>query len=124
MRVLLSIKPEFANKIFDGTKQFEFRKVLFQRKNITTIVVYVSSPIQSVIGEFTVDKIWIDSVSKIWEQTYYAAGINRQAYFSYFGNKKNAIAIKIGNRKRYRKPKKLSDFSISHAPQSFVYLEE
>ena len=30
MKVVLSIKPEFAFKIFDGTKQFEFRKAIFK----------------------------------------------------------------------------------------------
>ena len=30
MKVVLSIKPEFANKIFDGTKKFEFRKSIFK----------------------------------------------------------------------------------------------
>ena len=29
MKVVLSIKPQFANKIFDGTKKFEFRKAIF-----------------------------------------------------------------------------------------------
>lgn len=32
MKVLLSIKPEFANKIFEGTKRFEFRKSIFKKK--------------------------------------------------------------------------------------------
>ena len=29
MKVLLSIKPEFASKIFEGTKRFEYRKAHF-----------------------------------------------------------------------------------------------
>lgn len=32
MTALLSIKPEFAEAIFDGTKKFEFRKVKFKKK--------------------------------------------------------------------------------------------
>ncbi|EHL88131.1 hypothetical protein HMPREF1019_01868 [Campylobacter sp. 10_1_50] len=31
MTALLSIKPEFAEAIFDGTKKFEFRKVKFKK---------------------------------------------------------------------------------------------
>ena len=34
MKVLLSIKPEFAEKIFDGTKLYEFRRSIFKNKNI------------------------------------------------------------------------------------------
>jgi hypothetical protein len=37
MKVVLSIKPEFANKIFDGTKKFEFRKSIFKNENIKLI---------------------------------------------------------------------------------------
>ena len=39
MTALLSIKPEFAEAIFDGTKKFEFRKVKF-KKNVNKIKVY------------------------------------------------------------------------------------
>ena len=46
MKVLLSIKPEFAEKIFNGTKKYEFRKSIFknkvwwnkQRRGIKTII--------------------------------------------------------------------------------------
>ena len=30
MKILLLIKPQFADKIFDGSKGFEFRKSLFK----------------------------------------------------------------------------------------------
>lgn len=30
MKVLLSIKPEYVEKILDGTKKFEFRKGIFK----------------------------------------------------------------------------------------------
>ena len=52
MKVVLSIKPEFANKIFDGSKKFEFRKVIFKNEKIKTVIVYASSPVQKVIGGF------------------------------------------------------------------------
>ena len=52
MRVLLSIKPEFAEKIFAGTKKYEFRKSIFKNANVKRIVVYASYPVQMVICEF------------------------------------------------------------------------
>ena len=33
MKILLSIKPEYAHKIFSGEKKFEYRKIIF-KKNI------------------------------------------------------------------------------------------
>ena len=61
MKVLLSIKPEFAEKIFNGTKKYEFRKSIFKNKDVDTVVVYASSPWQYVIGEFHIDKILNDN---------------------------------------------------------------
>lgn len=51
--ILLSIKPEYANRIFDGSKKYEFRKHLPQKK-IDKIVVYSTDPVQRVIGEVEV----------------------------------------------------------------------
>jgi predicted transcriptional regulator len=42
MRVLLSIKPEFAFKIL-MVKKYEFRKVVFKNPKVKTVVVYASS---------------------------------------------------------------------------------
>jgi predicted transcriptional regulator len=39
MKVLLSIKPEFADKIFEGTKLFEFRRSIFKNEKIKKVVV-------------------------------------------------------------------------------------
>lgn len=36
MKVLLSIKPKYANAIFAGTKKFEFRRSIFKNLNIKT----------------------------------------------------------------------------------------
>ena len=54
-KVLLSIKPEFADKIFNGTKKYEFRRSIF-KENIKIIVVYVSYPVQEIVGEFEIEK--------------------------------------------------------------------
>ena len=50
MKVVLSIKPEFANKIFEGTKKYEFRRAIFKNPNIKKVVVYSSSPVKKIIG--------------------------------------------------------------------------
>ena len=123
MTVLLSIKPEFAEKIFDGTKKFEFRKSIFKNTDVQTVIVYASSPVQQVIGEFTIDSILNDDVDTIWEQTSRYAGITRDFYLSYFANKEKAYAIKIRNTKRYAKARRLSDYNLQVAPQSFAYVQ-
>lgn len=123
MTVLLSIKPEFAEKIFDGTKKFEFRKSIFKNTDVQKVVVYASSPVQQVIGEFTIDSILNDDVDTIWEQTARYAGITRDFYLSYFAHKEKAYAIKIRKTKRYAKARRLSDYNLQVAPQSFAYVQ-
>lgn len=123
MKILLSIKPEFAEKIFDGTKKYEFRKSIFKNTNVRTVVVYVSAPVQKVIGEFSIVEILHDDVETIWSKTGLFSGITRDYYLSYFSNRKRAFAIKIGKVVRYEQARNLSDFNLKFAPQSFVYLK-
>ena len=124
MKVLLSIKPEFAFKIFDGEKKFEFRKVIFKNPDIRTVVVYASSPVQQVIGEFEIDDILSSSPDEIWELTKKYSGISEMYFHEYFENRLVAHAIKIKNTKRYKRPMSLKeDFNVL-PPQSYLYLNE
>ena len=123
-KVLLSIKPEFANMIFDGTKLFEFRKVLFQRSNISNVIVYVSSPVSRVLGEFTIDSVVSGPLAAVWRKTSTSSGISRDFFMSYFSGHETAYAIKIGSVTKFKRPRLLKHYSIQHAPQSFVYVED
>lgn len=122
MKILLSIKPQFANKIFDGSKLFEFRKTIFKNTNVNTVIVYASSPMQKVIGEFTIDEILQEQKEALWKKTHKQSGITKEFFDEYFVNKEKGYAIKIKETKRYTRPMDLIDFNIDFAPQSFVYL--
>jgi len=125
MKVLLSIKPEYANKIFDGSKKFEFRKAIFKNKDITKVVVYASSPMQKVIGEFEIENILFNDPEALWEKTEKFAGISKDYFDIYFTNKKIAYAIKIKSTTRYEEPLCLqNDLQIKTPPQSFMYIEK
>ncbi len=124
MRVLLSIKPEYAEKIFDGTKKYEFRRSVFKNHSIKTIVVYASSPVKRVIGEFDIEKIIVDDLHKLWNKTKEFSGISEDFFFEYFNNKEKGYAIKIKQTRRYQKSLSLKDDFNATPPQSFMYLEE
>ena len=66
MQVLLSIKPEYAEKILNGEKKYEFRKVLPKNKSITKVIIYATMPIGKVIGEFEIAELISDSPSRLW----------------------------------------------------------
>ena len=122
MRVLLSIKPEYAFKIFDGTKRFEFRKVIFKNPDIKTIVVYASSPVQRVIGEFEIEDIFSFDPEVIWKMTKKYSGITEDFFYDYFADREIAHAIKIKKTKKYRKSLSIKDDFNLVPPQSYVYL--
>ncbi|MCZ2248211.1 MAG: ASCH domain-containing protein [Bacteroidia bacterium] len=122
MKVLLSIKPEFAFKIFEGKKKFEFRKVIFKNPNVKTVVVYASSPVQRVIGEFEIADILSYDPSEIWRQTKKYSGISEDFFYEYFADREIAHAIKIKNPKKYKQPLHLQDNYNVVPPQSYVYL--
>lgn len=121
MKVVLSIKPEFANKIFDGTKKYEFRKAIFKNDKIRTIIVYASSPVQKVIGEFEIEKIINHDLNTLWDMTQHYSGISEDYFYQYFAEKEIGYAIKIKKTKKYKAPKCLrTDFNLL-PPQSFAY---
>ncbi len=123
MKVLLSIKPEYAEKILNGSKHYEFRKVLFQKPNITTVVIYASKPIGRVIGEFQIEGILGAHPKNLWTTSREGAGITKEFFGKYFEGKKKGYAIKVGEVKRYPLPLKLKEVTGSTIPpQSFCYL--
>jgi len=122
MKVILSIKPEFAEKIFDGSKQYEFRRSIFKDPNVKTVVVYASSPVQKIIGEFEIERILNLSLDNLWDTTQDFSGITKDYFLSYFENKDAGYAIKIKKAKKYNKPLCIREDFNATPPQSFLYL--
>lgn len=119
--ILLSINPEHVEKILDGTKMYEFRKVRC-KETITKIVIYSTSPVMKVVGEASIDGILENTPDKIWELTSEAAGIDRSFFDEYYRGKTKAVAFRIGDVERYDEPRSLADYGLTYAPQSFAYL--
>ena len=122
-RVLLSIKPEFSRLIFSGEKKFEYRRVIFRDERVSTVVVYSSSPVQRVVGEFRVGEILRGAPEDLWLRTGRVSGIAQSAFFRYFENCDTGYAIEVRNPKQYRLRQTLDcAFAIASPPQSFCYL--
>jgi predicted transcriptional regulator len=121
MNALLSIKPEYAERIFDGSKKFEYRRLIFKQP-VQRVIVYASSPIRKVIGEFEIDCILHDSIAALWNSTKEMSGVGKKFFESYFAGKETGYAIQIKNATRYTRPQCLmKSFGVS-PPQSFTYV--
>ncbi|MGI1837311.1 ASCH domain-containing protein [Lactococcus garvieae] len=121
VKILLSIKPEFIEKIASGEKQYEFRKVEFKQE-INEILVYATAPISQVVGKIKPQEILVDTPENLWEIVEKYSGISKKFYDEYYENKHQAVAIKIKEYKSFKKYQRLSKYNVKVAPQSFVYL--
>ena len=125
MKVLLSINPEFVEEIVEGRKKFEYRKSIFKRPNISSVVVYATKPYGKVVGEFEIEQIIQDKPNKLWEMTQDYSGITHQFFDEYFKDREIGFAIEIRKFIEYDVPLDLQNYDnrIKVAPQSFLYLE-
>ena len=125
MKVLLSIRPQYANSILDGTKKYEFRRRVHRDSRVHTVVIYATKPVGKVVGEFSIKSVHSAHPDSLWERTKEFSGITRSFFLEYFSGREVGHAIEVKRVKKYRKPMELSDLLPSGiAPQSYAYLPE
>ena len=122
--ILISIKPEYVEKILNGSKKYEYRKVKPRRTDISKLIIYSTSPVMRVVGEVEVLEIIEDTPKQLWSVTKHESGIKKSFYDSYYKSRKNACAFKLGKVVVYDKFLTLEEYGINFVPQSFFYLDE
>ena len=119
---LMSIRPQFAAAILDGSKRVEFRKRPLAA-DIGTVVIYATAPVGAVVGEFGVVGQVVGTPEDLWARFAEVAGIDREGFFSYYDGSARAVGIVIGRVDRYDQPRPLGDVDPgARPPQSFKYL--
>ncbi|MCX5658078.1 MAG: GNAT family N-acetyltransferase, partial [Candidatus Omnitrophica bacterium] len=95
--ILLSIRPKYAEKVFDGTKRVELRRV---RPNLSIgdlVVVYVSSPVKQIWGSFEVEQIVEKPLDELWNLVQNDAGVSRIEFDNYYNGLECGFGIYIKN---------------------------
>ena len=119
---LMSIRPKFARAILDGSKTVEFRKRALA-KDVQRVVIYTTSPVQAVVGEFMIGAQVVASPSALWRRFSKVAGIDRAAFFRYFDGTTDAVGIMIESVVEYKTPRSLDEIEPgARPPQSFMYI--
>jgi predicted transcriptional regulator len=100
--LLLSIRPEYANKIFEGTKNVELRRVRTRLNSGDLVIVYVSSPEKALVGSFEVERvITVENLPKelnsLWKQVKEHAGLKRKQFNSYYKGASVGVGIFFRN---------------------------
>lgn len=71
--IILSIKPEFVEKILSGEKKYEYRKKVC-KESVEKIYIYATAPIKMVVGEVVVTGKKKLNKEKLWEETQAQSG--------------------------------------------------
>lgn len=126
--LLLSIRPEHATKIFEGTKKVELRRVRPSLSSGDWVLVYVSTPVQALMGAFEVDKVIEAEPEDLWKLVHRYAGITKEQFDSYYLGTTKAYGIFLRGTRPLPAPISLislrqlvSDF---HPPQSYLYISQ
>ena len=124
MNALLSIKPEFGEKILAGEKQYEFRRTTFSdADSVDFIYLYASSPVMQIIGGFTHKRIIEASPDELWELFGDQSGIKeRERFMDYYEGAETGYAIEIDSVHRLQEPiTPVELFEEFVPPVSFYY---
>ncbi len=124
--LLLSIHPEFVEKIFAGEKRVELRRRKPRLQSGDMIAIYASSPRCELVGLARVVRIRRSTPRALWGSVRNDAGIDRQRYDSYFEGSEDAIGIVFEDPVRFERPATLKELRVAwpgfHPPQGYRYL--
>ncbi|HEY3548523.1 MAG TPA: ASCH domain-containing protein [Propionicimonas sp.] len=119
----MSIHPQYAERLLDGSKRVEFRKRPLA-PDVTTVLIYATMPVGQLVGAFEIDGYDISSPSAVWETHKSHAGITRSDFRRYFSGHRRAVGILVRDARRLDRPLPLSELDDTlRPPQSFRYLE-
>jgi predicted transcriptional regulator len=125
LNVLLSINPDYAYKIFNGEKRYEFRRKIFKRNAINKMIIYATAPVCKILGYAYIEKIITDKKEEIWKKCFAYSGMEEKDFFTYFEGITIGFAIKMKNITKFEKPVDPYEIFINfNPPRSFYYLEE
>lgn len=118
---LLSVHPEFASALLDGTKQVEFRKRALA-PDVTHVAIYATRPVSRVVGVFSIDGQVTAPPSELWREFAEVAGISRPKFFDYFSGKPRGVGIRVKELLGLGDGMTLQEaFGISRPPQGTQY---
>ena len=126
--LMLSIRPKYAGRIFDGTKSVELRRLRPRVSMGDIVVIYVSAPIGAVLGSAKVGCVLEDRPTRLWKSVGAQCGLTRAEFASYFSGVTMGFGIVLHDPFRREKPVTLQqlqrDMPKFRPPQGYKYLRE
>lgn len=91
----VSIKPQFASKIFDGSKRIELRKSKPKVHVGDYVLIYVTVPVKAIKGICRVKGIIETTPSDLWANHYKLLGVDQKLFDEYYEGHNTSIGIEI-----------------------------
>lgn len=123
--IVISIKPEFVDLIFEGSKKIELRKSSPNAQSGDLMIIYSTSPEMAVVGICMIKEVIKSTPSDIWINHSDILGIDEKRFNEYYSKTDKAIGIVLSSVRRfkYKMPlKKVKEiFPAFTPPQTFKY---
>ncbi len=125
--LLLSVRPEYADKIFEGIKEVELRRTRPRLCEGDLVIVYASSPKKALIGAFEVKKVIQKPLEDLWSEVQEKAGISYEDFCFYYKGLSVGCGIFLSKPSYFHEPVNLErlrqEWDNFRPPQSYRYLK-
>jgi len=121
-KILISINPQHVAKILSGEKKYEYRTRL-AKDPVSSMLIYETSPMKKIVAEVEILGTTTLPVDTLWRQTESSSGLDEKTYHQYFKGRSSASAYILGDVTIFEEPIDISQFGLTHAPQSFYYID-
>ena len=124
--VLFSLKPYYADLVFEGLKTVEFRRRIASHMEGRDAFIYVSRPIMALRGGFRIGEVWSGTPEDVWHMVAECTRVDKQDFDTYFEGQSISYALEI--KEVWECPKPISlrtlrgKFSNFVVPQSWRYV--
>jgi predicted transcriptional regulator len=125
--LLLSVRPQFAESILEGSKTAEIRR---QRPDVrpgTLVIIYATKPVGAIVGTARISGLSQGSPAEIWEQHQAHAGIAREDFDTYLDGAATAYALLLERVQRLVPLLTLEEMRAAASfqpPQSYRYVTQ
>ena len=124
--LLFSLKPCYADLVFERLKEAELRKRITLYMEDRDVFIYVSSPVMELRGGFRVGQVWSGSPKEVWNKVSELVGIDKRDFDAYYAGRTIAYALEITDVWEYKTPIDLNvlrnQFPNFVVPQSWRYV--
>jgi len=124
--LLISVKPQYAEKIFGGAKTVELRRTRPRLLRGDLVLIYVTSPVKALAGACEVVEVIEGTPEALWGIVRAQAGVSAEEFCDYYAGAAIAFGIRLKNAHRLPEPLHLEQLRIEwpsfHPPQVYRYL--